>query len=119
MADNPALVRHRNSKVGQVVSRAGDKSIVVEVTRRVQHPFYKRYINKSKKFYAHDEKNQCLVGDNVRIVETRPMSHLKRWRFEKLLHRSAIMIPPELQPEALPLPAPLAVPSPEPEEKAS
>ena len=90
MADN-AAVKHRNSKVGRVVSRSGNKTIVVEVTRRVQHPLYKRYINRSKNFYAHDEQNQCQVGDRVRIIETRPLSRLKRWRLEQILHRSAIV----------------------------
>ena len=92
MADNPALSRHRNTKVGQVVSRAGDKTIVIEVTRRVQHPFYKRYVNLSKKFYAHDEKNECLVGYRVRIVETRPLSRLKRWRLEEVLFRPSVLL---------------------------
>ncbi len=90
MADNTA-VRHRNSKVGHVVSRSGNKTIVVEVNRRVQHPLYKRFVNRSKKFYAHDEQNQCQLGDQVRIIETRPLSKLKRWRLEQILHRSAIV----------------------------
>jgi small subunit ribosomal protein S17 len=92
MADNPAATKHRNTKVGQVVSRSGNKSVVVEVTRRVQHPLYKRFINKSKKFYAHDEQNQCQLGDTVRIVETRPLSKLKRWRLEQIVHRSALAV---------------------------
>ena len=108
MADQAAVSGRRNVKVGQVVSRAGDKSIVVEITRRVQHPFYKRYVNKNKKFYAHDEGNEAQVGDKVRIVETRPLSRLKRWRLEQIVHRSAVVIPKELQPESLPLPEPLA-----------
>jgi small subunit ribosomal protein S17 len=89
MADTPTATRHKNSKVGQVVSRSGNKTIVVEVTRRVQHPLYKRFVSKSKKFYAHDEQNQCLPGDRVRIVESRPLSALKRWRLDKIVHRSA------------------------------
>jgi small subunit ribosomal protein S17 len=92
MADNPAPSKHRNSKVGQVVSRSGDKTIVVEVTRRVQHPLYKRFVSKSKKFYAHDEKNQCLKGDRVRIIETRPLSAMKRWRLDEIVHRSALLV---------------------------
>ena len=70
MEAKPASPRRRNRKVGQVVSRSGNKTIVVEVTRRVQHPLYKRFTNRSAKFYAHDETNQCQVGDRVRIVET-------------------------------------------------
>ena len=79
----------RASQVGEVVSRSGAKTIVVEVTRRVQHPLYKRYVNRRKKFHAHDERNECLVGDRVRIVETRPVSKMKRWRFVELLYRRA------------------------------
>ncbi len=89
MADNAAEAKHRNRKVGQVVSRSGNKSIVVEVTRRVQHPLYKRFINKTKKFYAHDEKNQAQAGDRVRIVETRPLSALKRWRLVEIVLRGS------------------------------
>ncbi len=126
MADNAAAstpacrgdrAKHRNTKVGQVVSRSGNKTIVVEVTRRVQHPLYKRFLNKSKKFYAHDEQNQCQLGDRVRIVETRPLSKLKRWRLEQIVHRGASVIPaPEAQAvppeaEAVPPEAPLASPS--------
>ena len=88
----PAPRGHRKLQVGQVVSRAGDKSIVVEVTRRVQHPFYKRYVNRRKKFHAHDERNECQVGDRVRIVASRPVSRLKRWRLVEILHR-AVSLP--------------------------
>jgi small subunit ribosomal protein S17 len=88
-----APAQHRNAKVGYVVSRSGNKTIVVEVTRRVQHPFYKRYLNRSKKFYAHDEQNQCRVGDRVRIVESRPLSSLKRWRLDEIVQRSVVLIP--------------------------
>ncbi|MBI2818208.1 MAG: 30S ribosomal protein S17 [Acidobacteria bacterium] len=97
MADNTAATtasrdgaKHRSAKVGQVTSRSGNKTIVVEVTRRVQHPLYKRFVNKTKKFYAHDEQNQSQVGDRVRIVETRPLSRLKRWRLVQIVHRSAL-----------------------------
>jgi small subunit ribosomal protein S17 len=93
MADNAAATKHRNNKVGQVVSRSGNKTIVVEVTRRVQHPLYKRFTNKTKKFYAHDEQNQSQVGDRVRIVETRPLSKMKRWRMQQIVHRSALVMP--------------------------
>jgi small subunit ribosomal protein S17 len=111
MADNPATTGHRNSKVGQVVSRSGNKTIVVKVTRRVQDPLYQRYVNKSKKFYAHDEQNQSLPGDRVRIVETRPMSKLKRWRLVQIVHRRSRVasLPAEAE-----LAEPLAVPPAEP-----
>ena len=68
MADKPVRSRHRSIKVGRVMSCAGNKTVVVKVTRRVQHPLYQRYVNRSKKFHAHDEQNQCRVGDRVRIV---------------------------------------------------
>lgn len=68
------------SKKGTVVSKSGDKSIVVEVHVYVMHPKYKKRFRKSKKFHAHDEQNTAKVGDEVLIVETRPLSKLKRWR---------------------------------------
>ena len=91
VAETKAPTKHRNSKVGKVVSRSGNKTIVVEVTRRVQHTLYKRFMNRTKKFYAHDERNQCLVGDRVRILETRPISSLKRWRLDAIVHRSSLL----------------------------
>jgi len=78
----------KNHKVGQVVSAKMEKTIVVEVIRRVQHPVYKRIINKRKKFYAHDEERTAQVGDVVRIIECRPMSKLKRWRLGAVLRRA-------------------------------
>lgn len=78
----------KNEKVGAVVSDKMAKTIVVEVTRRVQHPLYKRIINKRKKFYAHDENSEAKVGDVVRIVECRPLSKLKRWRLKEIVRRA-------------------------------
>ena len=92
MPSESAPRRQRNLKVGHVVSRAGDKTIVVEVSRRVQHPFYKRYVNRRKKFYAHDERNQCQVGDRVRIAAMRPLSRLKRWRLVEIIQRQAVEV---------------------------
>ena len=69
----------RKEVVGEVVSNKMHKTIVVQVTRKKAHPFYGRVIARNKKFYAHDDKNQAHVGDLVRIVETRPLSKLKRW----------------------------------------
>ncbi|MBI4464074.1 MAG: 30S ribosomal protein S17 [Acidobacteria bacterium] len=89
MADKASSGRHRPNRIGKVVSRSGNKTIVVEITRRVQHPFYKRYVNRTKNFYAHDERNQCQVGDWVRIVETRPLSRLKRWRLQEILRQGS------------------------------
>ena len=80
---------HKNEKVGQVVSARMQKTIVVEVTRRVPHPIYKRIINKRNKFYAHDEQQTAKVGDVVRIIECRPLSRLKRWRLGDIVRRAA------------------------------
>jgi len=77
---------------GTVTSDKMQKSIVVEVTRRVRHPVYGKEIKKSKKFHAHDEKNEAKIGDTVRIVESRPISRLKRWRLVEIVakaHRAA------------------------------
>jgi small subunit ribosomal protein S17 len=97
MAEQTAVTR-KNEKVGQVVSTKMQKTIVVEVSRRVPHPMYKRIVTRRKKFYAHDETEQAKVGDVVRIVEHRPMSKLKRWALGEILRR-AIQVgeaPPEL-----------------------
>jgi small subunit ribosomal protein S17 len=87
-AENAVAARRRNIEVGQVVGRPGAKTIAVEVTRRVAHPFYKRYVHRRKKFYAHDERNECRVGDWVRIAESRPLSRLKRWRLREIIARA-------------------------------
>ena len=79
----------KNEKVGQVVSTKMAKTIVVEVSRRVPHPLYKRIIAKRKKFYAHDEEGTAKMGDVVRIVESRPLSKLKRWRLQEVVRRAA------------------------------
>lgn len=81
----------RNEKVGTVVSARMDKTIVVEVTRRVPHPLYRRVVTRRKKFYAHDEKNEARVGDVVRVIESRPLSRLKRWRLGEILRRAAVV----------------------------
>lgn len=70
----------RQEKVGIVTSNKMQKTVVVTVQRQVRHPLYKRVVRSSKNFLAHDEKNQCQVGDTVRIQETRPLSARKRWR---------------------------------------
>lgn len=75
----------RKSRVGVVVSDKMNKTIVVEFVSRVPHPRFKKIIKQSKKFYAHDEKGEAKTGDKVRIVETRPMSKLKRWRLVEVL----------------------------------
>jgi small subunit ribosomal protein S17 len=80
----------RNEKVGNVISTKMQKTIVVEVEMRKEHPKYKRVIKLTKKFYAHDEENSARVGDVVRIRETRPLSKLKRWRLKEVIRRSAL-----------------------------
>jgi small subunit ribosomal protein S17 len=89
MAEQQQARVTKNEKVGQVVSTKMAKTIVVEVSRRVPHPIYKRIINKRKKFYAHDEKGQAKTGDVVRIVEHRPLSKLKRWQLVEVIRRAA------------------------------
>ena len=70
----------RKTKLGVVSSNKMDKTITVSVERKVKHPLYGKFVKKSTKFHAHDEKNECSIGDTVRIMETRPLSKLKRWR---------------------------------------
>jgi small subunit ribosomal protein S17 len=81
-------LRRRQVKVGVVTSASMAKTIVVKVTRKVQHPLYGRVLRKSKKLYAHDEQGEARPGDTVRIVETRPLSRLKRWRLAEVLSRA-------------------------------
>ncbi len=89
MADEQAKQAVKNEKVGEVVSVKMQKTIVVEVSRRVPHPLYKRIIGKRKKFYAHDEEGKAKLGDVVRIIECRPLSKLKRWRLADVIRRAA------------------------------
>jgi small subunit ribosomal protein S17 len=87
---------NKTEKVGQVVSAKMHKTIVVEVTRRVSHPVYKRTINKRNKFYAHDEEQTAKIGDVVRIIECRPLSKLKRWRLGEVIRRAVqVAVAPE------------------------
>ncbi|GAB1452966.1 30S ribosomal protein S17 [Draconibacterium sp.] len=78
----------RKEKVGVVVSDKMDKSIVVAVKRKVKHPIYGKFINKTTKFHAHDESNDCNEGDKVRIMETRPLSRTKCWRLVEIIERA-------------------------------
>ncbi|MGB9430724.1 MAG: 30S ribosomal protein S17 [Candidatus Acidiferrum sp.] len=75
----------RHELIGKVTSAKMEKTIVVEVQRLMQHPKYRRVIRISKKFYAHDEKREAKQGDTVRIVSSRPLSRLKRWRLKEVL----------------------------------
>lgn len=78
----------RKSRVGLVTSNKMDKTIAVEIQRRLQHPIYGKYVKKSKKLIAHDENNECQIGDLVRIMETRPLSRRKRWRLVTILEKA-------------------------------
>src|SRR5215470_11240669 len=89
-AETQTAAPAKNSElIGKVTSAKMEKTIVVEVTRLVQHPKYRRVIRISKKFYAHDEKRQAKPGDTVRISSSRPLSKLKRWRLKEVLTRNA------------------------------
>jgi small subunit ribosomal protein S17 len=78
----------RKTRVGQVVSDKMNKTVVVSIERRVQHPIYGKMITRSKRVKAHDEENQARSGDTVRIVETRPLSKDKRWRVVEIVERA-------------------------------
>ena len=78
----------RKVRVGKVVSNKMDKSIVVTVERRVKHRLYKKFFKKTTKFMAHDEKNECTIGDTVKIMETRPLSKMKRWRLVEVVQKA-------------------------------
>lgn len=78
---------HKQTKVGVVVSTSMAKTIVVEVTQRVSHPLYRRIVSRKKKFHAHCEEPDVLVGDRVRIIECRPLSKTKRWKLDEVVLR--------------------------------
>lgn len=78
----------RKERIGTVVSNKMDKSIVVLVERKVKHPKYGKFVKKSTKFMAHDEKNECNIGDFVRIMETRPLSKNKCWRLVEIIEKA-------------------------------
>ncbi len=81
----PAIEHKRKSRVGVVVSAKMDKTIVVEHIARVPHPKFNKIVKRSKKYYVHDEKSEAVNGDRVRIVETKPISKLKRWTLGEVL----------------------------------
>ena len=78
----------RKERKGVVVSDKMDKTIVVRVTRRIRHPLYGKEMSQSRKFHVHDEANEAKIGDTVRIVESRPLSRLKRWRLVEVVTRA-------------------------------
>ncbi|MBI5186072.1 MAG: 30S ribosomal protein S17 [Nitrospinae bacterium] len=80
--------KNRKVRLGEVVSNKMDKTIVVKVERKINHPVFKRIIKKSKKYKAHDAGNQCEVGDKVRIMETRPLSKDKCWRLLEIVEKA-------------------------------
>jgi len=81
--------KRRQEKVGIVTSNKMQKTVVVTVERQITHPLYKRVVRRSAKFLAHDEKNQCKIGDTVRIEHTRPLSARKRWRVVDIIIRAS------------------------------
>ncbi len=78
----------RKERIGVVTSNKMDKSIVVSEVKRIKHPMYGKFVLKTKKYVAHDEKNDCNAGDTVRIMETRPLSKTKRWRLVDIIERA-------------------------------
>jgi small subunit ribosomal protein S17 len=83
--------KRRKVLLGTVVGNRMQKTITVRVERRLRHPIYERVVKRSKKFHAHDENNQCQIGDQVRIIETRPLSKTKRWRLLEIVRRQVGM----------------------------
>jgi small subunit ribosomal protein S17 len=77
----------RKTKLGVVSSNKMDKTITVSVQRKVKHPLYGKFVKKSTKFHAHDEKNECSIGDTVKIMESRPLSKTKRWRLVEVVEK--------------------------------
>ncbi|MCQ2306613.1 MAG: 30S ribosomal protein S17 [Bacteroidales bacterium] len=78
----------RKERIGVVASNKMDKTIVVVIERRTKHPIYGKFVKKSTRFFAHDENNECNIGDTVRIMETRPLSSKKRWRLVEIIERA-------------------------------
>lgn len=78
----------RKERVGQVISNKMEKSITVTVERKVKHPIYGKFVRKSTKFTAHDQNNECGIGDTVKIMETRPLSKNKRWRLIEIIEKA-------------------------------
>lgn len=89
MAENEVIARGRRKvRVGVVVSDRMDKTVVVAVERIMRHPLYGKTVKRTKKFHAHDENNECQVGDVVEIMETRPLSRTKRWRVSRVVQKA-------------------------------
>jgi len=88
------IKRRKAVKTGVVTSDKMDKSVVVRVVRTVKHKTYKRYVRRTGKFMAHDESNQCRIGDTVEIIESRPLSLRKRWRVTRVLRKAEGLVTP-------------------------
>ncbi len=88
MAETTGARNQRKIREGMVVSTSMDKTVVVETTDRVRHPRYDKIVRRDQRLYAHDEENEANVGDRVRVMETRPLSKLKRWRVVEILERA-------------------------------
>ena len=78
----------RKVKIGKVISNKMDKTITVAAKFKEKHPIYGKFVSKTKKYHAHDEKNECNIGDTVSIMETRPLSKTKRWRLVEIIERA-------------------------------
>ncbi len=92
------MEKKRKTRVGRVVSNKMDKTVVVTVATLRHHPLYKKTIRKTVKFKAHDEKNECRLGDTVKIIETRPLSKEKRWRVAEIITKREVV---EIQPKEI------------------
>ncbi len=78
----------RKERIGVVTSNKMEKSVTVAVQWKEKHPIYGKFVNKTKKYHAHDEKNECNIGDTVRLMETRPLSKMKRWRVVEIVEKA-------------------------------
>lgn len=88
MSEIVKKVPSKKTRVGVVSSNKMEKSITVQVERRLRHPIYGKFVKKTKKFMAHDEKNECNIGDTVKITESRPLSAKKRWRLVEVIEKA-------------------------------
>jgi len=94
MADNESQAKprgHRKTRIGYIESDKMDKTVVVSIVRRYRHPKYKKYLKERTRYKAHDENNECRVGDKVLIEETRPLSKQKRWRVREILEKAPLV----------------------------
>jgi small subunit ribosomal protein S17 len=82
------ILKNKKQLIGLIVSDKMDKSVVVQVERFVQHKIYKKFMKQYKKYHAHDEMNECRIGDTVKIIETRPLSKLKRFRISEIVKKA-------------------------------